>query len=186
MGSLLGRDAGFTGYDLFMEILSKQLACLVRVGANVTLLTDLGCEFERNGDIVWLWPTGKRDQEPLKVRLIQSKAKSKSSSGREDIDLLTNVFDTRGLSDKLAGGFYKMRWGVEVFYRSFKQTLDQRKLRSGSPNPARAELHWSLTALLLLGLMGVDALMQEKRPPQAVAKDDQCKQDVPRYQARPK
>ena len=47
---------------------------------------------------------------------------------------------------------------VEVFYRSFKQTLGHRKLRSRSPELAKEELHWALTALLLLGLMGVDAL----------------------------
>lgn len=169
MGSLLGMDAGFTSYDLYKEILRKQLSFLVRVGANVTLLTDLGYEFEKSGNIGWGWPTGKRDQEPLKVRLIKSKVKSKSSSSSEDIYLLTNVFDSRHLSDKLAGKFYKMRWGVEGFYRSFKQTLDQHKVRRGRPKLARAELHWALTALLLLGWMGVDALVQEKRPPQALS-----------------
>jgi len=39
------------------------------------------------------------------------------------------------------------------------------KMRSGSPALAQEELHWSLTALLLLGLMGVDALVSHKRDP---------------------
>ena len=54
--------------------------------------------------------------------------------------------------------FYRLRWGVEVFYRGFKRTLDQHTLRSRSPRQARDELHWALTAMLLLGLMGVEAL----------------------------
>lgn len=156
--SLLVADAGFNGYELFKEILGYHLSFLIRVGANVTLLTDLGLDFERKGKTVWLWPGNKRDQQPLRLRLIRLKVKAKRSRKQEDVYLLTNVFDTERLSDETAGILYKMRWGVEVFYRSFKQTLGHRKLRSHSPELAKEELHWALTALLLLGLMGVDAL----------------------------
>ena len=55
--------------------------------------------------------------------------------------------------------------GVELFYRSYKQTLDQRKLRSRSPRAARWELHWGLTALLLLGLMSVARIVERGRDP---------------------
>jgi Transposase DDE domain len=164
-GSLLVADAGFTGYELFSVILAHKLSFLIRVGSNVTLLTDLGLEFEKHGNIVWLWPQSKRNQEPLKLRLIRLKVKKKYSRYREEIYLLSNVFDRERLSDEIAGEFYKMRWGVEVFYRSFKQTLNQRKLRSRSPELAQEELHWSLTALLLLGLMGVDALISHRHDP---------------------
>ena len=164
-GSLLVADAGFTGYELFRVILEHKLSFLIRVGSNVTLLTNLGLEFERHGNIVWLWPRSKRDQPPLKLRLIRLKVKKKYSRCREDIYLLSNVFDTERLSDAIAGEFYKMRWGVEVFYRSFKQTLNHRKLRSRNPELAQEELHWSLTALLLLGLMGIDALINHRRDP---------------------
>ena len=44
---------------------------------------------------------------------------------REDVYLLSNVFEPEKLSAEIAGRFYKMRWGVEIFYRSFKQTLNQ-------------------------------------------------------------
>jgi hypothetical protein len=165
LGSLLVADAGFTGYDLLKEILGYHLSFLIRVGANVTLLTGLGFDLERQGNVVWLWPQSKRDQEPLKFRLVRLKAKKKYCRRREDIYLLTNVFEPERLSDEMAAEFYRRRWGVEVFYRSFKQTLEQRKLRSGSPDLAKEELHWSLTALLLLGLMGVDALANKKRDP---------------------
>jgi len=93
LGSLLVADAGFTGYDLLENILSHPLSFLIRVGANVTLLRGLGFEFERHGNIVWLWPQNKRDQEPLKLRLIRLKAKAKYARIRRDVYLLTNVFD---------------------------------------------------------------------------------------------
>jgi len=164
-GSLLVADAGFTGYDLLKKILAHELSFLIRVGANVTLLTGLGCDFEHKGQIVWLWPQSKREQPPLKLRLIRLKVKAKYSRSRQDVYLLTNVFDTERLSDSIASQFYQRRWGVEVFYRSFKQTLDHHKLRSRSPHQAQEELHWALTALLLLGLMGVDGLVRKNRDP---------------------
>ena len=58
-----------------------------------------------------------------------------------------------------------MRWGVEVFYRSYKQTLGQRKLRSDAPGQARWELHWGMTALLLLSLMSVQELVNRGQDP---------------------
>jgi hypothetical protein len=162
-GSLLVADAGFTGYELFCELLQQDLSFLIRVGGNVTLLRDLGLEVERKGPQVWLWPTNKRDQMPLRLRLIRLKSKTrcKLSRHRRDVYLLTNVFDESRLSEEQASQFYRLRWGVEIFYRSFKQTLDQRKLRSRSPAQAYEELHWSLTALLLLGLMSVPSLVQK-------------------------
>lgn len=64
-------------------------------------------------------------------------------------------------------GVAGMSYGLSsrLFYRSFKRTLDQHKLRSRAPQAAREELHWALTAMLLLGLMGLDALAAEQRAP---------------------
>lgn len=78
---------------------------------------------------------------------------------------MTNVFDQERLSDQTAAAFYRMRWGVEVFFRSFKQTLQQRKMRSAAPEPALLELHWALVALLLLGLMSVETLVTDGHNP---------------------
>jgi hypothetical protein len=170
--SLLVADAGFNGFELFKEILGHNLSFLIRVGANVTLLTDLGLDVERKGQTLWLWPGNKRNQPPLRLRLIRLKVKTKHSRKPEDVYLLTNVFETHRLSDEIAGQFYKMRWGVEVFYRSFKQTLGHCKLRSRSPELAQEELHWALTALLLLGLMGVDGLARKKQGPLSLSVAD--------------
>lgn len=161
-GALLVADAGFTGYDLFAAMLKQGLSFLIRVGANVTLLKDLGLEVMRDGDTVWLWPQGKRNHPPLKLRLIRLPGRSR---GKDKVYLLTNVFDRARLSDQIAGRLYQMRWGVEVFFRSFKQTLAQRKMRSQAPEQARCELHWALIAYLLLGLMSVEALVADGRDP---------------------
>jgi len=166
-GALLVADAGFTGYELFVELLRQGLSFLIRVGSNVTLLTDLGFEFERQGNTVWLWPLAQREQAPLRLRLIRlkSKTRGKWSRKRQEVYLLTNVFDQEQLSEPEAAEFYRRRWGVEVFFRSFKQTLDQHKLRSRAPRQARQELHWALTALLLLGLMSVQPMVQKDIDP---------------------
>lgn len=58
-----------------------------------------------------------------------------------------------------------MRWGVEVFYRSFKQTLGQQKMRCRAPQQAMDELHWAMRGFLLLGLMSVDALSKKRIAP---------------------
>lgn len=172
--SLLVADAGFTGYELFGALLQQGLSFLIRVGSNVTLLRDLGLEVERKGRRVWLWPLARRDQAPLELRLIRLKSKTrcKWSRSRREVYLLTNVFEESRLSEEQAAQLYRMRWGVEVFYRSFKQTLEQRKLRSRAPAPAGEELHWALTALLLLSLMSVQTLVQQGIDPLRLSVSD--------------
>ncbi len=169
-GSLIVADAGFTGYDLMQAMLSAGLSFLIRAGSNVSLLTELGmdCEVSSDGQTVWLWPETQRHRPPLKLRLIRVKRSShdgKGSPGPKEMCLLTNVFDDQRLPDETAAILYAMRWGVEIFYRSYKQTLKQRKLRSKSPRQARWELHWGMTALLLLGLMSVQAIVARGRDP---------------------
>lgn len=162
-GALLVADAGFTGYDLLKEILDGGRSFLVRIGSNVRLLTQLlDVEVERSGPVVWLWPTEKRHRPPLKLRLIRAPALPGTSEG---MYLLTNVFDDERMSLETAASLYRMRWGVEVFYRGFKRTLDQHKLRSAAPQQAKWELRWAMTAFLLLGLMTVEGIIERGRDP---------------------
>ncbi len=159
--SLLVADAGFTGYDLMQTLNAQGTSFLIRVGANVTLLTELGLEVKTDGPVVWLWPKGKRDQPPMKLRLIRLP----HENGSDVMFLLTNVFDTERLSDAQAAMLYEMRWGMEVFYRSYKQTLEQRKMRSDAPEQALLECHAGLLALLLLGLMSVEGMIAQDEDP---------------------
>lgn len=155
--ALLVADAGFTGYELLKGIIASGSHFLIRVGASVTLLKNLSVQPKIDGDVVWLWPPNKRPlQPPLKLRLIVLKSVEDSKT---PVYLLTDVFDKERLSDETAAVLYRMRWGVEVFYRGFKRTLDQHKLRSRSPDNAIDELHWAMTAHLLLGLMSVEGMI---------------------------
>jgi hypothetical protein len=163
-GSLIVADAGFTGYALMQAILARGLSFLIRAGSNVSLLSGLDLEWEirSDGQAVWLWPLNQRRLPPLKLRLIRLR---RVSRGGGEMCLLTNVFDQERLPDETAAILYRMRWGVELFYRSYKQTLNQRKLRSKAPRAARWELHWGMTALLLLGLMSVAQIVGRGRDP---------------------
>jgi hypothetical protein len=158
--ALLVADAGFTGYELLCEILRGGRSFLVRVGSNVHLLRDLGyAEVETDGT-VYLWPQASRKKgcPPLVLRLIVLERKGKK------MHLLTNL-PAEKLGQPQARMLYEMRWGVEVFYRSMKQTLCRRKTLSRAPRQARAELGWTLVGLQLLGLLSVERIIGSGKDP---------------------
>lgn len=151
--ALVVADAGFTGYDLYRRLIAAEQHFLIRVGANVHLLQKLGY-LEREGpDTVYLWPEKNWHQPPVTLRLIERR------HGKQKMYLVTNVLDKKALSHRQAGVLYEMRWGVEVFYRSFKQTLQKRKMLSHSPAAAKCELTWALYGVWLLGLMSVAKIL---------------------------
>jgi hypothetical protein len=67
--------------------------------------------------------------------------------------LITNVMSKKRLSDREIAVIYKARWGVEVFFRTFKQTFGRRKLRSHKAEHAQLEAEWSLVALWAVCLL---------------------------------
>ena len=159
--SLLVADAGFTGYEFYRRILAAQQSFLLRVGSNVHLLKELGY-FEREGrDTVYLWPDRNWNEPPVVLRLIER------SDGKKKMYLVTNVLDKKALSEKSAGVLYEMRWGVEVFFRSLKQTLEKRRMLSRTPEAAKCELTWALLGLWLLGLMTASAILARGGDPLA-------------------
>ena len=154
INALLLADAGFTGYDLLKSIIAGDRSFLIRVGSNVRLLTKLGYRVREFDGLVWLWPDGVRGKgaEPLTLRLITVNGGSKGT-----LYLLTDVLDATKLSDADAGRLYAMRWGVELLYRSLKQTMNRGKMLSGSPTHAAVELDWSVIGLWVLGLANAEA-----------------------------
>ena len=155
--ALLLADAGFTGYDFLQQVQKGGRSFLVRVGSNVKLLLKLGwCCEEREG-IVYLWPhkAQKHKQPPMVLRLI-----TLLDGRNRRIDLLSSVLDSKLLPDSAALALYWRRWGVEVLYRSLKQTMGKRKLRCDAPANAAVELQWSVIGLWLLGLMSVSRIVQ--------------------------
>lgn len=146
-GSLLTADAGFVGYDFARQVLESGRHLLVRVGANVKLLRKLGFVRE-SGGTVYVWPdeAAKWSSPPLVFRLIVAQGP------RSPISLLTSVRNPKTLSDRTVLELYRKRWGVELFYRTLKQTFGRRKLRSLSSSNAEVELEWSLVGLWGMGL----------------------------------
>jgi hypothetical protein len=158
--SLIVADPGFLGYDHWRAIVDAGHAFVIRVGSNVKLLKKLG--FAREYDHrVYLWPDKARKQKepPLVLRLIVV------HTGKHPMYLVTNVLGQRNLSDRHAAEIYKARWGIEVFFRSFKQTFGRRKLRSHSPANALLELDWSLVGLWAVCLLTIDVLIRQGNSP---------------------
>lgn len=153
-------DAGFIGYDFWQSILDGGHSFLIRVGANVRLLKNLGAARERAG-LVYLWPNNvaRKKQLPLVLRLLTFQCP------RGKVYLVTNVLSERELSHAQAGQLYRLRWGVELQFRTLKQTFRRSKLRSRTPDNAVAELHWSLVGLSLVQLFAVKEQIQVDSPP---------------------
>lgn len=157
--SLVTADAGFVGYDFWRAILKAKQDFVIRVGANVRLLRKLG--YAREYDhVVYLWPdaAAKKKQPPLKLRLIVL------HDGRHPVYLVTNLTKAQ-LSDRQAATIYGARWGIELFFRTFKQTFGRRKLRSHSAENAKLEFDWSLLSLWCACLLGQRELADSGEDP---------------------
>jgi hypothetical protein len=163
-GSLLTADAGFVGYEFWKMILDAGHQLLIRVGSNVNLLKKLGYAKEREG-LVYLWPDRAAEKRlpPLVLRLVVV------VTGRYPVYLVTSVLNRQRLSDRQVVAVYRRRWGIEVYYRSAKQTFERRKLRSYNPDNAMVELHWSLLGMWAMGLHACSRLVPRGIPPQRIS-----------------
>jgi hypothetical protein len=108
--TLFCADAGFVGYEFWKTLQDAGHHFLIRVGANVHLLQNLGRARESEG-LVYLWPAqaARNKQAPLVLRLIVL------SGPRGAVYLVSNVLSTKALSDRQAARLYRLRWGVEVY-----------------------------------------------------------------------
>ncbi len=135
-------DAGFVGYDFWRGIRKAEGHFLVRVGANVKLLSETA-DVKRDGNgIVLCWPKDKMNsgEKPLRQTWMW---------------MLTSVLDPKQLSVKQIIQYYKMRWGVEVEYRGLKQTIDKAMLRCRKSARVYAELDWSIRAMAFAELVAL-------------------------------
>ena len=161
--SLIVGDAGFVGYELMRALLLKGHSFLIRAGKNVTLLTKLGWLVEERDDTVYLWPTLHRQGKPLVLRIIYLEHRQHNRNRR--VALLTNILDATELSLDTAQELYALRWGEEVFFRSFKQTLERHTLRSRTAENCLREAEWAVLSLWLLGLLSVTRLIEAGHDP---------------------
>jgi hypothetical protein len=150
--ALLVADAGFVGYDFWQALLTAGHHFVIRVGANVRLVRQLGWTRE-HAQVVYLWPdyAARKHQPPLVLRLVVVQ------DGKQPVYLVTDLAKSR-LSDRQVVTIYGARWGIEVFFRTFKQTFGYRKLRSRSAPNAQLELEWALLGLWGVCLLGTREL----------------------------
>lgn len=171
--TLLCGDAGFVGYPLWHAI-KADAKCdfLVRVGANVKLLSEKADIKKEGGGIVLCWPKGKMNSgaKPLRLRLVQIKI------GKTKMWILTSVLSRKKLSKKKIIRYYKMRWGVEVAFRGLKQTIDKRNLRCRNSDRVYAELDWSIRAMAFAELLALREQITSRRKKK--------RKDVPAYDTK--
>jgi hypothetical protein len=165
-GSLLVADAGFVGYDLCRDLLERKQHFLLRVGGNVHLLNSLGYDFEIQGQTAYLWPTAKQDKNepPLVLRLIVIRDENK-----QPIYLVTSVLDPADLTDEEAREIYHARWGVEVQFRTVKQTMQHHTLHSRTPETCYLEMTWAVLGTWMLELMTARAVAAAGGDPRRIS-----------------
>ena len=168
--SLYLGDAGFVGYDFWNAMMESGQGFLIRVGSNVSLIKGLAratgakARIDPAAGIVWLWPRReqkgkKRPGGALMLRLIVL------HDGKKPVYLVTNVLDCKRLTADHAREFYRMRWGVELWFRALKQTMNRPKLRSCAPDQAKLELSWMAVSLGVLGLLHLEGLIKAGEDP---------------------
>lgn len=163
-------DAGFVGYPLWQAIINSRNHFLVRVGANVHLLSEYADILEAGGGIVLCWPKGQMASggRPLRLRLV------KVTIGKTKAWMLTSVMQEKRLSRTKIVSYYKMRWGIEVEFRGLKQTLDKHTLRCRRSHRVLVELDWSIRAMAVAELM---ALTQQIKPSRKKEKEAEIAYD---------
>jgi len=95
-----------------------------------------------------LWPNAAARQglPPLVLRLMEFRGP------RGAVYVVTGVLSEAALSQAQACQLYRLRWGIELQFRAFKQTFGRGTLRSRSAGCARVELEWSLVGLWMIQL----------------------------------
>lgn len=164
--SLLVADAGFIGYDLCRELIDSKQHFLLRVGGNIHLLEELGYAWEQRGQTVYLWPDKqqRKNLPPIELRLIVIRDEHK-----QPVYLLTSVLDPAALTDEEASELYALRWGIEVQYRTVKQTMEHHVMKSRTPENCYQEMTWTMLGVWLLELMAVRQVVGAGHDPRDIS-----------------
>lgn len=162
--ALVVADAGYQGYCYWRTLQDRGYSFLIRVGRNVRLLQRLG-RARSSGQHVALWPDRerRRGEPPLLLRLWELRGP------RSTVYVVTNVLDAERLTPAMVAEFYRARWGVELFFRNFKQTFGRRQLHSHAPQNLRCELDWSLLGWACVELIAVREALAQGRDPTRIS-----------------
>ncbi|MBL8817168.1 MAG: transposase [Planctomyces sp.] len=101
----------------------------------------------------------RKKQPPLVLRLIQIQ------NERGTMSLVTNVLCSKQLSDSEIAKLYAMRWGIELQFRSLKQTFGRSTLHSRTAECCYVEMDWSLLGLWVVQLFAVKEQIKIDQPP---------------------
>ena len=156
--ALVVADAGYNGYELARKMDQAGVSFVIRMSGKDRLYTDKcidGEKFEEGEIYLWNKEAQKNNLPPLRTRLIRIRAKD-----RRDVWLLTNVLDSKQLSAKTAGQYYRWRWENEGLFRTFKRTLAKVKLMSRTVRLIHREAESALLATQLLLAQGQQAMGQ--------------------------
>jgi hypothetical protein len=158
--ALVVADAGYNGYELACTLTQAGVSFLIRMSGKDRLYTEKLVDaetFQEGSVLLWTKEAQKKNQTPLRVRLIRIRAKD-----RRDVWLLTNVLDDKRLPAKTAGQYYRWRWENEGLFRTFKRTLAKVKLMSRTVRLLHREAEGALLATQLLLAQRVQAMGQRR------------------------
>lgn len=154
-------DAEFVGDPLWRALIDSQRSFIVRVGSNVTLLKNLGeLQFSQGYVYFWTDKAQRKSQPPLVLRLITI------HNGKHPIYLITNDLE---IDDDEVRTIYRQRWGIEVFFRTVKQSAQRRKLSCLTPANLLIELAWTLLGLWAALHLGHEAFREGKLPRESLS-----------------
>lgn len=158
-GSLAVEDAGFTGYDFWQSMIREGHHFVARIGSNVKVLKKLGwkVKVKNHGELAHLWPDAQRrnNEKPITIRLVRFQ------TARTTVVVATTILSQSKLSDEQIAEIYRLRWGIEGWFRCLKQTFGRRVLLSKTAAHAEVELQWSIVGLALIQLHGIKALIDQ-------------------------
>lgn len=135
--SRLVMDAFYFGYAFWTALIEQQLTFVVRAGSNIEVMKCFRGKVKFKDGIVLYWPENaiSSGKEPIVLRLVEVMV------GRKRMFLLTNELN---LTDEALAELYRLRWGIEVFFRTVKQNWERAKLECRTPQNVFIELEWTL------------------------------------------
>jgi len=141
--SRLVMDAFYYGYELWTTLIAQGFTFVVRAGSNIEVtknLKGLNGKLKRRGNLVFYWPANaaKDGKPPIVLLLVEVMV------GKKRMFLITNELT---LADHELAELYRRRWGIEVFFRTVKQSWQRAKLVSRKPQNALVEIDWTLLGI---------------------------------------
>jgi hypothetical protein len=173
--ALIVCDAGYVGFELCREIMACGADFLIRMSSVVTLYTEQEEPLtEYREGIVYYWPDAaqRKNEPPLRLRLLRVQGTRKASKESYDVWMLTSVLSKQRLPFSRASQWYRWRWENEGYFRTYKRTLSMVKLTSRKVSSVHREAEGSmLAAQLLLAMTAMELSADAKASPRRALRE---------------